>query len=67
MKGQAKVKGQTEYMYTNDATSPSSSRNLEFGDQKHEDHPSTSNAAGICQELTDKNDDIYRLFLLPIS
>ena len=65
MKGQVKVSGQTEYL--NDATSPSSSRNLEVGDRKYEDQPSTSSAVGIGQELIGKNDDIYRLFLVPIS
>jgi len=69
MKGQVKVKGQTEHL--NDVTSPSSSQNLEFGDRKHEDQPSTSSAVtsstGISQELIDKNDDIYRLFLYSIS
>jgi hypothetical protein len=64
MKGQLKVKGQTEYL--TDATSPLSSRNLEFGDRKYEDHPATSSAVGISQELIDKNDDIYRLFLVPL-
>jgi hypothetical protein len=65
MKGQVKVKGQPEY--PNEATSPSSSHNLEFGNGKQEDHPSTSSAIGISQELIDKNDDIYRLFLFPLS
>jgi len=69
MKGQVKVKGQTEY--PNDATSPSSSHNLEFGDRnlKHEDHPSesTSSAVGINQEVIDKDDGIYRLLLFPLS
>jgi hypothetical protein len=65
MKGQVKVSGQTEYL--NDATSPSSSRNLEFGNRKAVDHPFTSSAAGISQELIGKNDDIYRLFLVPLS
>ena len=68
MKGQVKVKGQTEHL--ND-TSPgsSSSQNLEFGDRKHVDQPSTSSAVGtgISQELIDKNDDIYRLFLYSLS
>ena len=63
MKGQVKVKGQTEYL--NDATS-SSSRNLEFGDRRHEERPSISSAVGISQELIDKNDDLYRLFLVPL-
>jgi len=65
MKGQVKVKGQTEHL--NDVTSPSSLHNLEFGDRKQEDHPSTSSAVSISQELIDKNDDIYRLFLVPLS
>ena len=65
MKGQVKVSGQTEYV--NDATSPSSSRSLEFDDRKNEDQPSTSSAVGISQELIGKNDDIYRLFLVPLS
>ena len=68
MKGQVKVKGQTEYV--NDATSPSSSRNLEVGDRNHEDHPSTSEysaVSGISQELIGKNDDVYRLFVVSLS
>jgi hypothetical protein len=71
MKGQVTVKGQPEYL--NDAasyaTSPSSSRGPEFDDRKHdEDHPSTSTSAvGISQGLIDKNDDIYRLFVVPLS
>lgn len=65
MKGQVRVKGQTEYL--NDATSPSTSRNLESGEWKPEDQPSYSRAVGISQELVDKNDDIYRLFVVPLS
>lgn len=67
MKGQVKVKGQTEY--PNDATSLSSSQNLEFGDRnlKHEDHPSTSSAVGISPEVIDKDDGIYRLLLFPLT
>ena len=65
MKGQVKVKGQIEY--PNEATSPSTSHNLESGDRKHEDHPSASSALSISRELIDKNDDIYRLFLFPLS
>lgn len=70
MKGQVKVKGQAEYV--NDATpatSPSKSDNLESGDRNHGDHPpspSTSSAVGTSQELIDKDDDIYRLFLVPL-
>lgn len=70
MKGQVKVKGQPEYL-NDDVTSPSSSRGPEFDDRlgKHEDHqPSnTSSAVGMSQELIDKNDDIYRLFVVPLS
>lgn len=62
MKGQVKVKGQIEYL--NGATSPSSSHDVD--DQKHdsEDHPSTSSAVSICQELVD---NIYRLFVVSLS
>jgi len=65
MKGQVKVKGQTEHMPVNDVTPPSSSQNHEFGDRKQ----STSSAVspGISQELIDKNDDVYRLFLYSLS
>ena len=65
MKGKVKVKGQIEY--PNEATSPSSSHNFEVDDRKHEDHQSASSALNISQELIDKNDDIYRLFLFPLS
>ena len=58
MKGQVKVKGQSGY--PNDATFPSSSHNLEVGNR-------ISSALSIGQELIDKNDDIYRLFLFPLS
>ena len=70
MKGRVKVSGQTEYL--NDATSPSTSspHSFESNDRRYEDqpYPSTSSAVGTGQELIGKNDDdIYRLFLVPIS
>jgi hypothetical protein len=71
MKGQTKVKGQTEYPNNDVVTSPSSSHDLEIGDRKRQDQPSTStssSAVAISQELiVDKNDDNYRLFLFSIS
>ena len=70
MKGQAKVSGQIEY-HPDDTTPTSSSSNLESGYRKfYEDHPLSphpSPQAGISQELVGKNDDTYRLFIVPTS
>lgn len=64
MKGQIKVSGsQNEYL----DTPSSSSSNLESDYQKsYEDHPPTSHTS-ISQELVGKNDDTYRLFIVPFS
>ena len=63
MKGQVKVSGQKEYLkYTSQA--PGS--NLQSDDHKYEDHPPPPSAAGISQELIGKNDDTYRLFVVPL-
>lgn len=61
MKGQVKVSGQNEYL--ND-TPTSSSSNLDY-QEYYEDH--SPSHASISQELVGKNDDIYRLFLVPLS
>ena len=63
MKGQAKVSGQNEYH----TSPPSSSPNLQSDDYKYEDYVSPPpSAAGISQELVGMNDDIYRLFVVPL-
>ena len=63
MKGQVEVGGQNEY-HLND-TPTSSSSNLGSGYRKYyEDHPSSSHT-GISQKLVGKNDDTYRLFIVP--
>jgi hypothetical protein len=65
MKGQVKVSGQNEY-HLND-TPTSSSSNLGSAYQKYyEDHPPSPNPS-ISQELIGKNDDTYRLFIVPLS
>ena len=64
MKGHVKVSGQNEYL---DDTPTSSSSNLGSGYQKYyEDHPPSSHPS-ISQELVGKNDDTYRLFIVPLS
>ena len=63
MKGQVKVSGQNEYQ--ND-TPTSSSSHLESYQKSYEDHPPYSHPS-IGQELVGKNDDIYRLFIVPLS
>ena len=65
MKGQVKVSGRNEY-HLND-TPTSSSSDLGSSYQKYyEDHPPSPNHS-ISQELIDKNDDTYRLFIVPFS
>ena len=61
MKGQVKVSGQNKYL--ND-TPTSSSSNLDH--KYYEDHPHSS-LPSIRQELVGKNDDTYRLFIVPLS
>jgi len=63
MKGQVKVSGQNEYL---NEIPTSSSSNLESDYQNYEDHPPSS-YNNITQELLGKNDDIYRLFIVPLS
>lgn len=65
MKGPVRVSGQNEYQ--NDVQVPtSSSSKLESEHQKnYDDHPPPSNP-GISQALTGENDDVYRLFIVPL-
>ena len=66
MKGQVKVSGrQNEYL--ND-TPTSSSSNLGSYQKSYEDHPPSSHGTSIGQELqvVGKNDDTYRLFIVPL-
>ena len=63
MKGQVEVGGQNEYLLNDTPTSSSS--NLGSGYRKYyEDHPSSSHTS-ISQKLVGKNDDTYRLFIVP--
>ena len=70
MKGTARVSGQNEYQSDN----PSSSRSSESSsstskieaDQKYFDHPPPSNPS-ISQILAGVDDDVYRLFIVPLS
>ena len=65
MKGRVDVSGQNEYLLNDTPTSSSS--NLGSAYQKYyEDHPPSSNPS-ISQELVGKNDDTYRLFVVPLS
>jgi len=63
MKGQIKVSGQNEYM---DDTPTSSSSNFESDYQKYFEGQPPSHPS-ISQELVGQNDDIYRLFIVPLS
>ena len=63
MKGQVKVSGQNEYL--NHTATPNSNSNPKSEYDMYEDHPPPS-AAGISQELIGKNDDVYRLFVVPL-
>lgn len=58
MKGQVKVSGQSEHSGT------STSRNSESEYQKQ---GGSSSIIGNNQELVGMNDDIYRLFVIPLS
>jgi hypothetical protein len=65
MKGQVKVSGQNKYLPVND-TPTSSSSNLDSDYQKYyEDYPPSNTS--ISQELVGRNDDAYRLFIVPLS
>jgi len=64
MKGQVKVSGQKEYL--NHTSQAPSGSNLQSDDHKYEDRPPPPSAAGISQELIGKNDDTYRLFVVPL-
>ena len=69
MKGSVRVSGQNEYRNDNQDPTPSSSSSnkLESEYQKnYDDHPPPSNPS-IGQALTGDNDDVYRLFIVPIS
>ena len=67
MKGPVRVSGQKEYIIPQ-ATSSSSISEIE-PDQKHyNNHPPPSNpSTGISQILTGVDDDVYRLFIVPLS
>ena len=69
MKGPARVSGQKEYQ--NDipqATSSSSTSKIESDQKYYNSHPppSPSNPS-ISQILTGVDDDVYRLFIVPLS
>jgi hypothetical protein len=64
MKGPVRVSGQNEYL--NDIPTSSSSTTEIESDQKYNDHPPPSNPS-IGQILTGVNDDVYRLFIVPLS
>ena len=64
MKGQVKVSGRNEYL--ND-TPTSNSSNHEFDCQKYYEDLTPSSHTSISQELVGKNDNIYRLFIVPLS
>ena len=68
MKGQVKVSGQNEYDHLN-VTPTSSSSNLGSGYQKYYEAypPSSDPSTAISRELVGKNDDAYRLFVVPFS
>jgi len=62
MKGQVKVSGQKEYL--NHISHPTSDLK---SDDNHHYHPPPPSAPGISQELIGRlNDDIYRLFVVPL-
>ena len=66
MKGQVKVSGQNEYLLNDTPTSSSSNLGSDY--QKYnEDHPLSSDPTSISPELIAKNDDTYRLFVVPFS
>ena len=73
MKGQVRASGQNEY-HANDlndtttTTTPTSSSTKIESDQKYynDHHPPPSNTS-ISQILTGVNDDLYRLFIVPLS
>jgi hypothetical protein len=57
MKGLVRVSGQNEYLNDDIPTSSSS----------HNDHYSPPSNPSIGQILTGVNDDVYRLFIVPLS
>ena len=68
MKGPARVSGQNEYhdLKDNPTTSSSSTSKIEADQKYHNDPPPPSNPS-ISQILTGVDDDIYRLFIVPLS
>ena len=67
MKGSVRVSGQNEYQNDIQVPPTSSSSKLESEYQNyHDDHPLPSNPS-VSQALTGENDDVYRLFIVPLS
>ena len=67
MKGRVRASGQSEYHDLNNIQVPTSSSSKIESDQKYyNDHPPPSNPS-ISQILTGVNDDVYRLFIVPLS
>jgi hypothetical protein len=71
MKGPVRVSGQNEYYSLNDTPTPtssssSSSAKIESDQKYYNDHSPLSNPS-IIQIFTDVKDDVYRLFIVPLS
>ena len=67
MKGRVRVSGQSEYHGQSDIPTSSSSK-IESDQKYYNDHPpSGSSNPSISQILTGVNDDVYRLFIVPLS
>ena len=66
MKGQVRVSGQNEYLLNDTPTSSSSNLGSDY-QKYYEDHPLSSDPTSISPELVAKNDDTYRLFVVPFS
>ena len=69
MKGPVRASGQNEYHDLNDTPTSSSSTStskMESDQKYYNDHPPHSNPS-ISQILTGVKDDVYRLFIVPLS
>lgn len=69
MKGPVRVSGQNEYHDLNDIpTSSSSTSKIEADQNYYNDRPPPSNpSTSISQILAGVSDDVYRLFIVPLS
>lgn len=65
MKGRVRASGQSEYHDLNNVPTSSSSK-IESDQKYYNDHPPSSNPS-IGEILTGVNDDVYRLFIVPLS